>query len=259
MEAHNGHRSRMKTRFLRQGSDSLDDHHLLEMLLYFALPRADTNLLAHDLLDRFGSVDGVLDAAPDELMAVPGVGQHAAVLLKLVPALGRRYLSAKNSIGSILATTEDAGQFLMPRFVGRRDETVLLVCLDGKMKAVSCRLVASGDVAAAHISVRKVVEMALAQNAPFVLLAHNHVNGLALPSREDVKTTLHLEAALAVVGIVLLDHIIVAGNDFVSLKENGVVNRDEEDKKKDKEGKTDTPDASPETPADTAAAPEPDE
>ncbi len=226
MEGHNGHRARMKKRFLEHGSDSFDDHHLLEMLLFFALPRVNTNLLAHDLLDRFGSIEGVLDAAPDELMSVPGMGEHAAALVKLIPALGRRYLAAKNSVGSILATTEDAGQFLIPRFLGRRDETVMLVCLDTKMKAVSCRMIASGDVSAAHISVRKVVEQALAQNAPYVLLGHNHVNGLALPSSEDVATTQRLQEALSLVGVTLLDHIIVAGDDFVSLKENGVLGAD---------------------------------
>lgn len=223
MEGHNGHRDRMKKRFLEHGSDSFDDHHLLELLLFFALPRVNTNLLAHDLLERFGTIDGVLDAAPDELMGMPGVGEHAATLIKLIPALGRRYLLSKNSVGSILATTEDAGRFLMPRFLGRRDETVMLVCLDSKMKAVSCRMIASGDVTAAHISVRKVVELALAQNAPYVLLAHNHVNGLALPSSEDVITTTRLEEALSLVGVTLLDHIVVAGDDFVSLKDNGML------------------------------------
>lgn len=223
MEGHNGHRSRMKKHFLEHGADNFEDHHLLEMLLFFALPRVDTNLLAHNLLEYFGTIDGVLDASPDELTSIPGVGQHAAALIKLIPALGQRYILSKNNVGTILATTEDAGRFLMPRFLGRRDETVQLVCLDSKMKVVSCRLIASGDVTAAHISVRKVVETALAQNAPYVLLAHNHVNGLALPSSEDVITTNRLEEALALVGITLLDHIVVAGDDFVSLKDNGTL------------------------------------
>lgn len=223
MDGHKGHRQRMKTRFLEHGADSLDDHQLLELLLFFALPRVDTNPLAHELLERFGSIDAVLDASPDELKSVSGLGANATALLKLIPAVGRRYLTAKNSVGSILASTEEAGRFLLPRFLGRRDETVMLVCLDTKMKAVSCRTIASGDVSAAHISVRKVVEQALAQNAPFVLLAHNHVNGLALPSAEDVATTRRLEEALALVGVTLVDHIIVAGDDFVSLRENGVL------------------------------------
>ncbi len=226
MDTHNGHRQRMKKRFLEHGADGLDDHQLLELLLFYALPRVDTNPMAHELLDRFGTIDAVLEANAEELAAVPGLGENAAALIKLVPALGRRYLASKNSVGSILACTEDAGQFLLPRFLGRRDETVMLVCLDSKMKAVSCRTIASGDVCVAHISVRKVVEKALAQNAPYVLLAHNHVNGLALPSAEDIATTRRLQEALALVGVTLVDHIIVAGDDFVSLKENGVLQPD---------------------------------
>lgn len=223
MSDHKGHRERMKKRFLEHGAEGLEDHNLLEILLFFALPRVDTNLLAHDLLEYFGSIDAVMEATPEELMAVAGVGVNVATLIKLIPAIGQRYLASKNAVGSILSNTEDAGHFLLPRFLGRRDETVLLVCLDTKMKAMSCRTVASGDVSTAHISVRKVVELALAQNAPFVMLAHNHVNGLALPSAEDIETTRHLKNALALVGVTLIDHIIVAGDDFVSLKENGVL------------------------------------
>lgn len=225
MSDHTGHRKRMKKRFLEHGAEGLEDHNLLEILLYFALPRVDTNLLAHALLEYFGSIDAVMEATAEELMAVEGVGENAAALIKLIPAIGQRYLASKNAVGSVLANTEDAGNFLLPRFLGRRDETVLLVCLDTKMKAVSCRTVASGDVSSAHISVRKVVELALAQNAPFVMLAHNHVNGLALPSAEDIETTRHLKDALALVGVTLIDHIIVAGDDFVSLKENGVLEK----------------------------------
>lgn len=227
MDGYNGHRKRMRARFIKQGADGFDDHHLLEMLLFFALPRVNTNLLAHELLDRFGSIDALLDASAEELQSVSGVGESAAALIKLVPALGQRYLLAKKRVGTVLSTTEQAGRFLLPRFLGRRDETVMLVCLDTKMKALSCSTISSGDICAAHISVRKVLEQALAQNAAYVILAHNHVNGLALPSQEDVSSTLRLADALAMVGITLVDHIIVADDDYVSLKENGVLAKDE--------------------------------
>lgn len=223
MSDHTGHRKRMKKRFLEHGAEGLEDHNLLEILLYFALPRVDTNLLAHDLLEYFGSLDAVMEATPEELMAVEGIGESAATLIKLIPAIGQRYLTSKYSVGTVLSNTEDAGRFLLPRFLGRRDETVMVVCLDSKMKALSCRAVASGDVSMAHVSVRKVVEQALSQNATFVVLAHNHVNGLALPSTEDVATTHHMKDALALVGVTLLDHIIVAGDDYVSLRDNGVL------------------------------------
>ncbi len=227
MSLHDGHRARLKKRFLEYGAEGIDDVNLLELLLFFALPRVDTNETAHELLDRFGSIDGVLEASADELRATPGVGESATVLLKLIPTLAKRYLAAKNSIGSILASTEDAGDFLLPRFLGERDETVLLVCMDTKMKVVSCRKIASGDVSVAHLSIRKVVEQALAQNAPYVILAHNHIGGFALPSVEDVNATLQLRDALSLVGVTLIDHIVVSGDDFVSMKDDGSLAPDE--------------------------------
>ena len=227
MSLHDGHRARLKKRFLEYGAEGIDDVNLLELLLFFALPRVDTNETAHELLDRFGTIDGVLEASADELLATPGVGENAAVLLKLIPTLAKRYLAAKNSIGSILASTEDAGFFLLPRFLGERDETVLLVCMDTKMKVVSCRKIASGDVSVAHLSIRKVVEQALAQNAPYVILAHNHIGGFALPSVEDVNATLQLRDALSLVGVTLIDHIVVSGDDFVSMKDDGSLAPDE--------------------------------
>lgn len=228
MGEHTGHRKRMKKYFLENGAQGLADHQILELLLFYALPRVDTNPLAHRLIDEFGDIEALLDAPAAELVSTPGLGESAAVLLKLIPELGRRYLAAKSQIGTILTCTEDAGRFLLPRFLGRRDETVMQVCLDAKLKVVSCRVVASGDVTTAHISVRKVVEQALSQNAPFVLLAHNHVSGFAIPSREDVTTTQQLQKALSLVGVTLVDHIIVAGDDFVSLLESGYMETDEE-------------------------------
>ncbi len=227
MSLHDGHRARLKKRFLEYGAEGIDDVNLLELLLFFALPRVDTNETAHELLARFGTIDGVLEASADELRATPGVGESATVLLKLIPTLAKRYLAAKNSIGSILASTEDAGDFLLPRFLGERDETVLLVCMDTKMKVVSCRKIASGDVSVAHLSIRKVVEQALAQNAPYVILAHNHIGGFALPSVEDVNATLQLRDALSLVGVTLIDHIVVSGDDFVSMKDDGSLAPDE--------------------------------
>ena len=99
MSLHDGHRARLKKRFLEYGAEGIDDVNLLELLLFFALPRVDTNETAHELLARFGTIDGVLEASADELLATPGVGENAAVLLKLIPTLEKLYLAAKNSSG----------------------------------------------------------------------------------------------------------------------------------------------------------------
>jgi DNA repair protein RadC len=221
MNVHKGHRSRMKRRFLEHGLESFEDHHVLEILLFYALPRVDVNPLAHNLIKRFGSLAAVFDAPLDELEMVEGIGRNAATLIKLIPQVARRYMISRASFGDILDSSEKAGRYLLPRFFGERDEVVYLVCLDAKCKVLNCRLMFRGSVNSANVSIRKIVETALSFNATSVILAHNHTSGIALPSREDQITTRKIEAALKAVDIALTDHIIVADEDFVSLADSG--------------------------------------
>lgn len=223
MAEHDGHRKRLRQRFLQAGIDGFDDLALLELLLQYAIPRKDTNPLAHRLLDRYGNLAAVLEAPARELQNVEGLGEYAAVLLRLVPAAARRYMVERAHLGEILDTPDRCGEYLVPRFFGERDEVVWLLCLDAKLMARDCRMLFRGSVNAAEITVRKIVETALACNATAVVLAHNHTSGLAIPSREDEQTTRRLRTGLDAVGIRLADHIIVAGEDFVSMADSGLL------------------------------------
>lgn len=225
MNEHEGHRQRMRRRFMEHGLESFDDHNVLELLLFYALPRVDTNRLAHRLIEHFGSLDAVMDAPPEELSAVEGMGPAAAALVKLVPAAGQRYMMRKNEPGRILKNAEEAGRYLVPRFIGRRDEAVLLLCLDAKMKLLCCRELDRGDVGRVRLNLRKLTETALSSNAAAVILAHNHVSGIALPSAEDLNMTEQVWRLLHAVHVELQDHIIVAGDDFVSLRDDGFFDR----------------------------------
>lgn len=223
MGVHDGHRERMKQRFLRHGMDNFDDHNILELLLFFAIPRQDTNEVTHRLMETFGSLDAVFEADTEALMAVEGIGTNAAVLIRMIPDVTKRYLIAKNKLGDILRDSEAAGRYFLPRFINCRTETVILACLDAKMEVLDCRPVGNGSVNSAHIDVRNIVQMALLQNASAVILAHNHTSGIALPSHEDELATIQVKRALKLVGVDLVDHIIVAGDDFVSLADNGLL------------------------------------
>ncbi len=223
MGEHDGHRARLKKRFLRCGLDGFEDHNVLELLLFYAQPRQDTNVIAHRLMETFGTLDAVFDAAPEELMRVKGVGEGAAVLLRLVPAAARRYRMAREEAGSILINSDAAGRYLIPRFLDSREERVYLVCLDAKLKVLDCRQISSGGTTSAHIDMRRVVQTALNQNASAAILAHNHTSGIALPSPEDITATQNVREALSFIGVSLIDHIIVAGEDFVSLSDDGVL------------------------------------
>lgn len=221
MTIHKDHRRRVKDRFLAEGLDNFKEIHALELLLFFAIPQGDVNPLAHRLLDHFGSLRQVLEAPPDQLMAVKGVGEHTAILLGLFRGVSQKYLLDDEGKRIQLLTLEACGRYLMDHFVGLRDESVRLLCLDAKRTVLACRIVSEGSVNSAEISIRKVVETALALNATSVVLAHNHPSGIALPSMEDVVTTKRMAMALNAVGITLDDHVVVADRDYVSLVQSG--------------------------------------
>lgn len=224
---HEGHRQRLKERFRKEGLDGFTDIQVLELLLFFCIPRRDTNAIAHGLLARFGSLHQILEAPVHELEKVDGIGEQASTLISLTRQLARRYGVSQARMENILNTTSQCGEYLKPFFLGKRDETVYLMCLDAKCKVLGCTQVGSGSVNSAGLSVRKIVETALALNATSVVLSHNHPSGLALPSNEDVVTTRRVAMALNTVGIFLADHIIVANDDFVSLAESGLYRPEE--------------------------------
>ncbi len=221
MSIHDGHRQRLKERFLTEGLDSFSEVQVLELLLFYAIPRKDTNPIAHALLDHFGSLSQVLEAPQEALCEVAGISANSAVLLRLVTEVGRYYLVNRTAKHTILTTVDQCALYMLPYFFGRRVETVFLLCLDAKCKVLCCKEVGEGSVNSAAISIRRIVEVALAVNATTVVLAHNHPSGLALPSEEDIQTTRRLAAALHTVEINLADHIVVADDDYVSLAQSG--------------------------------------
>ncbi len=217
---HQGHRDRLKQHFLENGLDTFSDHQILELLLFYVLPRRDTNVLAHRLMQRFGSLSGVLDAPVQELSEVEGIGGGAAAYLKLFSQVARVYLNDKLKDGVLLDTAEKVGEYLIPKYIGIMHELVLLVCMDSKGKVLSCTAVMEGTINATQVSVRKIIETAVRNNAASVILSHNHPSGLAIPSRDDIATTKKIEQALALISVHLIDHIIVADNDWVSLRDS---------------------------------------
>jgi len=218
---HKNHRKRVKERFLQEGLDHFSDVQALELLLFYSIPQGDTNPLAHELLKRFGSLAQVLEASPEELQKVSGIGEHSALLLHLINEMSRYYLVNRTSQITILSTVESCARYIVPYFYGRRNETVFLLCLDAKCKVLCCREVGEGSVNSAGISIRRIVEAALSVNATSVVLAHNHPSGVALPSDEDLATTRRLAEALKSVEVHLVDHIVVADDDYISMVQSG--------------------------------------
>lgn len=222
MGVHDGHRQRKKQQFVQQGLDGFADHEVLELLLYYAIPRRDTNETAHRLLQKFGSLYDVINAPVEELKKVEGVGQNAATLLTLLPAVNRR-INMRRGEEKIINSVDTAGKFFMGLLSGERREMLYQVCVDAKGKVLQYKRLSVGTASMAPISIREVVENALLTDATSVLLGHNHPSGIALPSEEDRRITLQIKDALATMGILLADHIIVADNDFVSMAASGML------------------------------------
>ncbi|MBR4304199.1 MAG: DNA repair protein RadC [Clostridia bacterium] len=220
MGIHDGHRQRVYDRLRKEGLDSFSPHNVLELLLFYSIPRADTNEIAHRLIDRFGSVAAVLDAPESELVKVSGIGEHSATLIKLIPQLARYYMTDKTA-DIIIGSSRQAGEYLLPRYVGRSVETVMMVCLDNKNKVINTTIVHEGSVNVSEVSVQAIASVALQSKASAVILAHNHPDGVALPSNDDIATTKVICRSLGLLSIRMIDHIIIGDNDYVSLADTG--------------------------------------
>ena len=219
---HQGHRERLRRRFLEHGLENFAEHEALELLLCYAIARQDVNPLAHRLMETFGTLEGVLCASVEELCRVPGIGEQTATLLHLIyPLYGRARFSAAGR-ETILNSKEKIGAYLMARLAGVREERMYQLCLDAKGKLLSCRLLGDGTVDAVSFSTRRVMENAIQTHAAVVALGHNHPSGVALPSAEDIAATKAVAEVLRTINIRLVDHVVVADNDFVSMVDSGV-------------------------------------
>lgn len=219
---HSGHRERLKKKFVKYGADSLETHELLELLLFYGIPRKDTNELAHLLINSFGSLPQVLDAPMSSLLKINGVGESTAILLRLVSKLSRVYIEKNYKIDNKRLTKSQVEKIILNKFIGRIKEHVVLALFDAKRNLVFCDVIAQGSFGSTGIHIREIIELALKFNATKAIIAHNHPSGIALPSREDIETTIELKNALKLIEVRLIDHIIVADNDYVSIADSEI-------------------------------------
>lgn len=219
MGLHDGHRANMRARFLAQGLEGFAPHEALELLLYYAIPRRDTNAIAHALMARYGSLLSVLSAPVEDLMRVEGIGENAAVLLHMILPLYREAVLSEEEV--VLTTPERIGAYVMTLFRGKQQEYAYQLCIDRKGKLLSCRELSRGCATSVAVDVRQIVENAILTSATTVVLAHNHPSGVALPSQEDYTFTDHARAALSTIGVTLTDHIVAADGDYISMAQSG--------------------------------------
>lgn len=219
---HSNHRNRVRNKFLKYGIDAFEPHEIIEFLLFWSISRKDTNVIAHNLINKFGSISAIFDASYKSLLEVDGIGENSAILLKLIPQLSRIYQENKFLIGKKVPTLEKCYDKLVLKFIGRTDEAVAIMLFDSKGKIVFDGIINKGSVNAVEIYSRKIVEFISHYYATSIILAHNHPSGIALPSKSDILSTDKLNVILESMQVKFIDHIIVADNDYISMAQDKI-------------------------------------
>lgn len=220
---HAGHRERLRRRFAASGLDGFAPHEVLELLLTYAIPRRDVNPVAHRLIAHFGSLHAVLQASPEDLRAVEGVGEQAAVLLSMMLPLLRAYRRSVGEQSGALATAEDVIAYCEALLMGERYEQLYVIGLDAARRVLSCTHVSQGDEGETAVYPRRILSALLRCGAASAVLAHNHPQGGAQPSQADRALTEAIARTLRDVGIRLADHVITGERDSFSFEQQGLL------------------------------------
>lgn len=220
---HAGHRQRMKDTFYKTGLKNMQPHQILEMVLFNTIPYIDTNGIAHELIDRFGSISGVFDASPEELLTVPGIKPATVFLLKLIPEVSRVYYADREARNGRVVSRKDAARLMRADFRGRDHEVVTLLLLSNSGKVLFHDILHEGSFNSVPIYKRRIIELCLKYNAASAVIAHNHPSGNVMPSKDDLRTTRALLAAMATINVMLYDHFIFNETDYISLYDAGLI------------------------------------
>lgn len=221
---HNGHRQRLRERYMEGGLDAFADHEVLELLLTYSIPRRDVNELAHKVLDNFGSFSAVADSTVDQLSSVDGISQNSAVLLSMISQLSKRYVQDQIKKRLYLNNTAAVCEFAQSLYHGEKNEKFYLLCLDSKCKLIKAIPLASGTIDTVTIYPRLVMERSLNVGAQSVIIVHNHPSGDPNPSNQDIDMTKAIVNALNAIDIRVYDHVIVSFNGCFSFNHSGILN-----------------------------------
>ena len=220
---HTGHRQRLRQRFDENRLQGFSDHEILELLLTYAIPRIDVNPLAHRLVKTFGSLSAVLDASPEELKKVDGIGERSAALISMMVPVFQRYEQEKLQSKPRFSTYSALAAYCNTLFMGVREEQFYLLCFDAKMQLIKAVEMASGTTDEVHVSPRQIVREALRLNAVTVAVTHNHPSGDPKPSQDDIDLTRDIRDALDTVEIRLADHVVVGAYENFSIFRNSIL------------------------------------
>lgn len=220
---HSGHRERLREKIELSGLDNIAPHEVLEYLLFMCIPRKDTNPLAHELIDKFGSLSGVFEAEVHELEKVKGISHTTALFLNTIPSVTRYYLKDRWKERPVLSDSVILGQYLCDLFAGEKNEAFYVLSFDNSNRLIKSDLMYRGVINETLIQPRRVVEKVLQNNAASVVFSHNHPGGNLSASPADRQMTKMLVDVLTPLSVRVADHIIVSGDRYASMKSKGQV------------------------------------
>jgi DNA repair protein RadC len=218
-----GHRQRLRQRFVTAGPDALADYELLELLLTIAIPRRDVKPLAKDLIRRFGSFAEVVGAQRETLMQVPGVGETAAVQIRLVAAAVQRVTRGEVARRPVLGSWAALIDHCRATMAFEDREEFRILFLDKRNQLIADEVQQRGTVDHTPVYPREIVRRALELSATAIILAHNHPSGDPTPSQADIRMTREIIDVALPLGITVHDHVIIARNGHVSFKGKGLI------------------------------------
>ncbi len=217
---HAGHRERVRENVLKNGFEQLEDHRLLELLLFYSIPREDTNELAHRLLNEFDSLAGVVKASPKQLERVIGVGRNTAVMLSGMGELCVRVLKEGNIKKTPYLNNAELISLVKSHYISESKERFLVVCFDSGFRLKLVEFVSEGDSVKVDFDIKKLVSIILDCDASYVVIAHNHPDGDSFPSGADIDVTSSISVMLRRIKVALFDHIILGEKTHFSMREH---------------------------------------
>ena len=221
MAIHDGHRDRIREKLLKAGIDGLQPHEVLEYLLFGFIPRKDTNAIAHELINAFGSFSGVLNTDIDRLMAVKGMTRNAAIFLNTLPKILTIYSDDSNKTRQPISGRGVARTFMKTQVYGLGYEVIVIVALDGRDNLIRLERISKGTGKSVEIPIRDIMDFAIRTNASGIIIAHNHPSGNINPSASDISHTVEISRMLQNMNVKLQDHFIFSDNKYYSFEENG--------------------------------------
>jgi DNA repair protein RadC len=220
-QIHSGRRERLREAFVKHGLETFNEKQVLEFALGFVIPRIDTNPIAHRLIKQFGSLNGVIEAHPDKLKNVEGVGAQASVFLSFLRQLVTYSLNQKTDTQTIKNTAQ-AVKYFGPIMAGYSDEVFCLACLD-KAGKIILHENTIGDIHKVNISLRNIMDAVLRVRAATIIVAHNHIAGNPTPSEADIQLTRQIINLLEPLEITLMDHVIFGNGAHYSFLTQGLI------------------------------------